>query len=167
VWNDVGESKLDHFEYLHQNLTDPRPGVIQAMLGGLGKKGSIVSYNKSFEIGVIKKLAEFDEKNSSALLTLVDRFVDPLPLFQKHTYHPNFLGSFSIKAVAPALLGSKLSYDHLEVGDGSTAQALADTILRGKIETKDQEKAIRDLLEYCRQDTMAMVELVRWLVGQK
>ena len=32
------------------------------MLDGLGDKGSIVSYNKAFEIGVIKKLAEYDRK---------------------------------------------------------------------------------------------------------
>jgi hypothetical protein len=137
------------------------------MLDGLGDKGSIVSYNKAFEIGVIKKLAEYDRKNRSALLDLVDRFVDPLPIFRASVYHPNFLGSFSIKAVAPALLGSKLSYEHLEVGDGSTAQAWAEQILRGKIKGAELKKVVDHLLAYCQQDTMAMVELVRWLMKTK
>jgi hypothetical protein len=100
-------------------------------------------------------------------LALVDRFVDPLPIFKESVYHPNFLGSFSIKSVAPALLGQKLSYEHLNVGDGSTAQAWAEQILKGKVKGAELEKIANDLLEYCRQDTMAMVELVRWLMDAK
>jgi CRISPR/Cas system-associated exonuclease Cas4 (RecB family) len=167
VWKSETSDKLEHFEYLHQKPTDPRADLIGAMLDGLGTKGSIVSYNKSFEISVIKKLAEFDSKNRTKLLALTDRFVDPLPIFKESVYHPEFLGSFSIKSVAPALLGQKLSYKHLAVGDGSTAQAWAEQILKGKIKGKDLEKIADDLLKYCRQDTMAMVELVRWLMTTK
>ena len=36
-------------------------------------------------------------------------------------YYPAFLGSFSIKKVAPVLLGDQASYHHLEVGDGIEA----------------------------------------------
>ncbi len=161
VWTSKKVSKLEHFEYLHQESSDPRPGVIKSMLEGLGVKGSIVSYNKAFEIGVIKELAEYDSKNKAQLLALVDRFVDPLPIFREAVYHPDFLGSFSIKNVAPALLGEKLSYEHLEVGDGSTAQAWAEQILKGKIKSPDMKKTVDNMLEYCRQDTMAMVELVK------
>ncbi|MBC7753696.1 MAG: DUF2779 domain-containing protein [Moraxellaceae bacterium] len=156
-------SKLKHFEYLHTEASDPRAGIIKAMLDGLGAKGSIVSYNKVFEIGVIKKLAEQDKKNRKALLALVERFVDPLPLFRSAVYHPEFYGSFSIKEVAPALIGEKLNYKNLTIGDGSTTQAFAELILRGKIDPKAKNQVVEDMLAYCRQDTMAMVELFRWL----
>ena len=164
IWSDPKKDGLEHFEYLHTQPSDPRDGVISAMLNGLGAKGSIVAYNQGFEIGVIKKLADYDKKNSKALLALVDRFVDPLPIFRAHVYHPDFLGSFSIKSVAPALIGDKLNYDSLEVGDGSTAQAWAEQILRGKIQQPDLNKIVEHLLIYCRQDTMAMVGLVKWLM---
>jgi predicted RecB family nuclease len=186
VWHDKTNTKitskqsdfkntLDHFEYLHTEATDPRPFIISAMLKGLGTTGSIVAYNKSFEVGVIKKLAEYDKKNSSKLLKLIDRFVDPLPIFQNHTYHPDYLGSFSIKAVAPALLGSALSYDDLIIGNGQDAQVYANILLSGfadddvsnandKLITKDQ--MIESLLTYCQQDTLAMVELVKWLISK-
>lgn len=157
------EKKLEHFEYLHTEATDPRPELIKALLHGLGENGSIVAYNKSFEITVIKKLAEFDLKNKKKLLALVDRFVDPLPVLKQAVYHPDFLGSFSIKYVAPALIGKKLQYDNLVISNGSQAQAIADRILQGKMESPDKEKYIEHLLTYCRQDTMAMVELVQWL----
>jgi hypothetical protein len=118
-----------------------------------------VAYNKSFEVGVIKKLAEYDKKNSSKLLKLIDRFVDPLPIFQNHTYHPDYLGRFSIKAVAPALLGSALSYDDLIISNGQDAQVYAYILLSGfadddasnandKLITKYQ--MIESLLTYCR-----------------
>ncbi len=133
------------------------------MLEGLGTKGSIVSYNKTFEMGVIKKLSEFDPKNKKKLLALLDRFVDPHPIFRSSVYHPDFKGSFSIKYVAPALLGSKLSYENLEIGGGSVAQVFADQILRGNITGAEKEKISQQLYDYCRQDTLAMVELVNWL----
>lgn len=66
--------------------------------------------------------------------------------------------------MAPALIGDSLSYHEMEIGDGGTAQAYADLILRGKILGKEKDAAVENLLEYCRQDTMAMVELVKWLL---
>jgi predicted RecB family nuclease len=164
IWTDPKSNKLDHFEYLHTESSDPRSGIVKSMLNGLGSKGSIVAYNMAFEIGVIKKLAEYDKRNSKALHALIDRFVDPLPIFRAHVYHPDFLGSFSIKAVAPALIGEKLNYDNLEVGDGSAAQAWAEKILRGQLSPVELEDITIHLLNYCRQDTLAMVELVKWLL---
>jgi len=163
VKNSPTSKKLDHFEYLHTKTNDPRPEIIKAMLEGLEDAGSIIAYNKSFEIGVIKKLAEFDPKNRKKLLALIDRFVDPLPIFREAVYHPDFLGSFSIKSVAPALIGEHLSYDDLEIGNGSDAQSVANQIMIGNIKGKELDAAIESLLIYCRQDTMAMVELVNWL----
>lgn len=167
IWANPKSSELQHFEYLHTKATDPRDGLIGSMLKGLGKTGSIVAYNKKFEIGVINSLAEYDPKNAEALLNLVERFVDPLPIFQEFVYHPDFSGSFSIKNVAPALIGAKLNYDNLEIGDGSTAQAWAEQILRGKIKKPQLDSLVENLLIYCRQDTMAMVDLVKWLMEQK
>jgi hypothetical protein len=119
---------------------------------------------QSFEINVIKNLAEYDKKNRKALLALTDRFADPLPIFRSYVYHPDFLGSFSIKSVAPAIIGEKLNYDNLEVGDGSTAQAWAERISRGRLPVGELGAVVANLREYCRQDTLAMVELVKWLM---
>ncbi|MES2528694.1 MAG: DUF2779 domain-containing protein [Bdellovibrionota bacterium] len=168
VWKDAKSKTLDHFEFLHTENSDPRNSLIASMLKNLGKKGSIVAYNQTFEIGVIKKLAEFDKKNKADLLALIDRFVDPLPIFRNYVYDPEFRGSFSIKAVAPALIGDKLSYDNLDIGDGGTAQSMA-SLLMFNLAKDDQsrKKIIDDLLKYCHQDTLAMVEIVKWLMRIK
>lgn len=163
VWSDPKSKDLGHFEYLHVDKSDPRPFIIKAMLKGFGKKGSIVAYNKSFEIGVIKKLAEFDKKNKDELLALCERFVDPLPIVKESVYHPDFLGSFSIKSVAPAIIGKIYSYEGLTIGDGGAAQSAAELVLTNKLKGKEKDQVIEDLLKYCRQDTLAMVEIVKWL----
>ena len=165
VWDDPASSTLEHFEYLHQETSDPRDGIVSAMLNGLGKNGSIVAYNQRFETGVIKALANRDKTNRKRLLSLISRFVDPLPIFRACVYHPEFLGSFSIKYVAPALVGGKLSYAGLKIADGSSAQAAAEQILRGRVSGKELAALVNHLLTYCRQDTMAMVEIVKWLMN--
>lgn len=166
VWSNAKTKNLDHFEYLHTDPSDPRPFIIKAMLKDFGKKGSIVAYNKSFEIGVIKRLVEFDKKNKDALLALCERFVDPLPIVKESVYHPDFLGSFSIKSVAPALIGNKFSYEGLIIGDGGAAQSAAELVLSGQAKGKEKDQIVEDLLKYCRQDTLAMVEIVKWLMGR-
>ena len=167
VWKDEKTKDLKHSEYLHTENSDPRKALIESMLKSLGKKGSIVAYNKGFEIGVIEKLADFDKKNKDALLALINRFVDPLPIFRKSVYHPEFRGSFSIKSVAPALIGEKLNYENLEIGDGGTAQSMASLIMFGKTAKEEKDTIIKHLLVYCKQDTQAMVDIVKWLMKQK
>ena len=57
-------------------------------------------------------------------------------------------------------MGSKLSYEHLEVGDGSEAQAAVNLLLREIAKPSELEQIVQNLLTYCRQDTLAMVEPV-------
>jgi hypothetical protein len=163
IWESPSSSKLKHFEYLHTDIDDPRPNLINEMVKGLGKLGSIVAYNMSFEKTVIKRLSLFSKTNANKLNSISERFVDPLPIIRSFVYHPDFKGSFSIKVVVPSLL-NKLSYENLDIGDGSMAQGLANKMLKGLVTVEDKEKIIEDLLIYCRQDTLAMVELIKWLL---
>jgi hypothetical protein len=91
--------------------------------------------------------------------------VDLLPLVRDHVYHSGFRGSFSIKAVLPALV-SGLGYDDLEVRDGATASALLEALLLGDVQPKEARIDLRrKLLGYCERDTLAMVKLYERLCG--
>jgi hypothetical protein len=48
------------------------------------------------------------------------RLVDLLPIIRRHVYDPGFAGSFSIKAVLPAMVPGQ-GYDDLEIREGSLA----------------------------------------------
>ncbi len=53
---------------------------------------------------------------------------------------------------------SELSYEELEVQGGTDAQVVWDEMINTDDE-KQKERMIKDLKEYCRMDTLAMVEI--------
>jgi len=155
------DGSLDHVEYLHLESSDPRPHLVDALLEHLGNGGTIVAYSASFEKGVLSDLAKVFPVHASYLLTLVERIWDQLKLLSKYYVHPDFLGSYSIKNVLPVLVPG-LSYDDLEIKNGSEAQA----IWYRMINTSDEaERALLegDLRKYCERDTFAMVQIHQML----
>ena len=84
------------------------------------------------------------------------------PIVKQNYYHPDMLGSWSIKAVLPAI-APHLDYSMLEgINEGTAAsdgylEAIDPATEAGrKAELKEQ------LLRYCKLDTEAMVEIVRF-----
>jgi hypothetical protein len=156
-------AELEHCEYLHMTDTDPREAISRALIELVPKIGSVVAYNMGFESGVLNSLAESFPKFKKGLLSIADRLVDPLPIFRAHVYDPNFRGSFSIKAVAPAILGKAASYEGMEVGGGTEAQSVYLEMIAASTSPSQKKKLRQCLIEYCTKDTMGMVGLVDWL----
>lgn len=159
-------SKLDHCEYLHTIDTDPRESIAKALVELVPSSGSVVAYNMGFEKQVLLALAAQFPKLAKALKSQADRLVDPLTVFREHVYDPDFKGSFSIKAVAPAILGDDASYEGMAVGDGTEAQVAFLEMIASKTVPSRKMTLKKGLLEYCKKDTQGMVELVWWLQSQ-
>ena len=157
------ESSLEHHEFLHDQQDDPRPFLIKALLKACEEQGSIIAYYKTFEINVIQRLAEFSPQHKTELLNLVERMEDPLPILRKSFYDPKFEFSFSLKKVAPAILGEKFSYENLEVGDGTSAQRAYKKLISSKTKQEEKEAIKKDLLDYCKKDTQSLVEITKIL----
>lgn len=158
------DAELTHHEFLVTDSTDPRPTLIPALLNACGTDGSIVAYYGKFEASRIKELAEYSPENSAALLALNERIVDPLPIFRAAVYDNAFEGSFSLKYVAPAILGAEQSYTGMEVANGGDAQRAFEELCSPKITPERRQKLTDALLEYCEKDTMVMVDLTRWMM---
>ena len=90
------------------------------------------------------------------------RMADLMIPFSKGYYiDSNFLGSASIKNVLPILVPG-LSYKDLGIQEGGSAQrSWMDAVLYEKRGDKDQ--VLKDLEEYCKLDTLAMVEIFNFL----
>lgn len=154
---------LEHFEFLHEDSSDPRPTLIPALIQACGNEGSVVSYYAKFESDRITEMAaEFPEYRAQ-LQGLVTRMVDPLPIFRESVYDQGFEGSFSLKRVAPAILGQESSYSGMTVGDGGAAQRAFAEMIHPDCSPHRHRELREALLEYCKKDTAVMVELVRWL----
>ena len=151
--------KLEQDAFLDLSGTDPTLPFAKALIAACGERGPIFVYNAGFETARIRELAERLPRLAKTLLALIDRVVDLLPLARKHYYHPSQQGSWSIKAVLPAVCPD-LKYDDLEgVQDGGMAMEVFLEALAPKTSVERKAEIERQLLSYCALDTYAMVRL--------
>lgn len=100
----------------------------------------------------------------SALLNIIDRIVDLEAIINKTYYHPAFHGSYSIKVVLPVLV-PEMSYKNLVIGDGQSANIIFAELARGKYTAEETDFFRKELLTYCKQDTLAMVKIHKKLIN--
>ena len=162
------DASLMHSEFLAQAGEDPRKEMVEKILQSLGSSGSIVAYNMGFEKRVIQSLANTFPEYQKQLEALLDRFVDLMIPFQKGWYYlPEMQGSYSIKAVLPALFpkDKTLDYSALSIGNGSDASVYLQAMLENRVQKEELTDLRKELLAYCKLDTLAMVkiwEVLKW-----
>ncbi|MCX6250328.1 MAG: DUF2779 domain-containing protein [Bacteroidetes bacterium] len=150
---------LTHFLFLGTPPTDPRPEFIQSLLLHLGSSGSIIVWNQTFENTRLREIARDFPEYSSMIEPLFDRVADLMvPFRRKHLYTPDMNGSYSLKAVLPALVPD-LSYSNLEIQEGGSAGLTYESLYNDadpeSIATKRE-----NLLKYCELDTLSMVRIL-------
>ncbi len=154
-------SVLRHCEFLGKTGTDPRRELALSLLKDTPKEGTILAYNSSLEKSVIRKLAVLFEDISFELEELSDRIVDLMTPFLRGWYYTSSMkGSYSIKAVLPALVPEMdLAYKKLEgIQNGGQASAAWSEMISS---SDEKRAAIREsLLRYCELDTFAMVKVL-------
>jgi len=151
-----------HFEWIARGADDPRPRIVEALIAACRDATTIMAYYSAFEQTCIKRLAEWVPEREAELMSIHDRIVDLLPIVRDHVYDPAFGGSFSIKKVLPALVPT-MSYAGLTIAKGDVAAAELYRIMFAEMPDSEREYVSDALLEYCRRDTEAMVELHRAL----
>lgn len=157
-------AELKHFEYLFENEKDPRGEMINFLLKYIGDTGTIIAHNIGFEKGVIKNLSELNISNEDKLKleSMTKRFWDTMTPFQKYYLHPNFNCSASLKKVLPVMVPS-MTYEGMDVANGGDAMEAFDILYNKTLPPDELSKKRTSLLEYCKQDTLAMVYLVKEL----
>jgi CRISPR/Cas system-associated exonuclease Cas4 (RecB family) len=164
-----------HFEYLADPARDCREELARNLIDDLGESGSIIAYS-NFEKAIINSLARLFPDLTDRLLALTGRIVDLEAIIRRNYYHPAFCGSTSVKRTYPVLksemtgdvfeiididsapvLVPELSYKDLDIAEGDSASAAFAYMALGK--DPDPETTKKNLLEYCKLDTLAMVRL--------
>ena len=151
---------LEHKEFLAQADDDNFiRHFAESMTDVLSEEGSVIVYNKSFESSnVNKKLALMFPDLKDKIERINNNMVDfMIPFQQKKYYTKEMKGSHSIKKVLPALYPD-LTYDNLSgVKEGMEASE-AFLNLKNK-PTEEMEESRKELLEYCKLDTYALVKI--------
>ena len=160
------QGKLEHQEFLDLSGEDPSLPFANALITECGVQGPIFVYNAAFEKTRIKDLADRFPQLSSALLAINDRVVDLYPIAKNRYYHPSQKGSWSIKAVLPAVI-PELRYGDLEgVQDGGMAMEAYMEAIAPQTTAARKEEIQKQLLKYCELDTYAMVKLWQFFSGR-
>ena len=161
------DGSLEHAAFLDLTGNDPCASFARALVEACGKDGPIFVYNAKFEKRIISESATRLPEFAEQLESLSSRIVDLLPIAQNFYYHPSQHGSWSIKAVLPAVCPD-LSYESLEgVQDGGGAMAGFREAIHPETSPERKFEIEQQLLAYCRLDTFAMVRLWQVFSGRQ
>ena len=151
--------KIEQRAFLDLSGKDPSRAFAEALISDCGERGPIFVYNAGFETARIRELSERFPRLAKPLLALNERVVDLLPIARDHYYDPSQQGSWSIKAVLPALC-PELRYGDLDgVQDGGMAMEAFLEALAPQTNKARRDEIEQQLLAYCALDTYAMVRL--------
>ena len=158
----VGES----FHYEHISLVDDDPTLplLERLKDDIGNSGTVIVWNKSFEMTMNKEVAKLHPEYADFLEQLNERIYDLGDIVNLGYYlHPGFKGSWSIKHVLPVMV-PELSYKGMVIGKGDQASMAWWNMTFGQVDQREKEQLTEALLRYCELDTLAMVEIHRKLV---
>lgn len=166
------DGSLTHTGFLDLTGDDPSRRLAEALLAAsgnavgnaVGNEGPVLVYT-GYEKGVIAGLAARFPDLAAPLQRLVARLVDLHPVTKQNFYHPDMLGSWSLKAVLP-VIAPDLSYAALgEIRDGGAASGAYAEAIAPATSTARREEIRAGLERYCAQDTLALVRLAEFLAG--
>lgn len=158
------DSKVEHVEFLSDGTGHPALEFAQALNNAIPPDGgTVLVWNKSFEMARNRELSQMYPHFESFFTDLNDRVYDLMGIFQQQHYvHPEFRGSSSIKNILP-VLAPHLSYSDLEINRGMLASIRWFELITGKIPTSEVEQVLENMRQYCKLDTLAMVEVYNYL----
>jgi len=152
-----------HAAHLAEGPRDARPPLAEAMIEATINADLVLMYT-SFEKTRIRELQIAVPALKDDLVKLEKKLFDLKPVVKNNVYHPDFLGSFSLKDILHPLV-PELTYNDLVIVDGRIASVEIARLLfvADKIPQHERDRVREDLLNYCERDTWAMVRLVECL----
>lgn len=171
----VCDKEKDNYVFLAKTHDDEREELVKMLIKYIdGSKGTLFAQNVPFEKGRIKELSNIFPQYKDKLMAIHDRGFDLLWLVNTNSkmyeglgydeeeakvfnyYNKDLSGSFSIKKTLPVF--SDLSYADMTVKNGTEAIVeYANYPLMSKEEYNIKYQA---LIDYCQQDTWAMVVIL-------
>lgn len=166
-----------HYGYLAKTTNDEREELVKLLCSLINDDGTVLVYNSSFEKNRLHELAIIFPDYSDKLNYINSMVFDLLDIIKSNKkiymtlgysedesslfnfYHNDMNGSFSIKKILPIF--SDLSYKDLNVSNG--VDALVTYSKFGRMSKEEYVEAYNSLVEYCKQDTWAMVEILHAL----
>jgi hypothetical protein len=132
--------------------------MAEALVEILENVSRIVVYDMAFKKKCIEAIAAAVPDQARELQMISSKTCDLLPLVRDHVYHPDFLGSFNLTTVLPALVPG-FTDESPEAPDGHPAGAHRLLFAGNSGESAGGDSLRRNLLSGCARDTLALVRL--------
>jgi len=172
----VCDKEKDNFSFLATKFDeDVREDLVKALVKYIDpSKGTLFAQNVSFEKSRILELSKIFPEYKEQLVKMTEIASDLLYIVRNNSsfyermgydkeeasivnfYDEHLSGSYSIKKTLPVF--SNLKYSDLDVQNGT--QALVTYAMFPTLTKEEYDFKYNALLEYCKQDTWAMVEIL-------
>ena len=158
------DGSIEHKEFL---ITNPKGDItrplVERIKEDINPKGTVIAWYSSYEKQRNSKLAELHPDYSEFLEVINDKMFDLMTIFSKNYYvDPAFKGSSSIKKVLPVIV-PELTYKNLHISKGDQASERWERMISNDTPEEEKKQIEKDLLEYCKLDTWAMVKIYEFL----
>ena len=145
-----------------------------SLISALGESGTIFVHHKSTEIKALLYLAAQKqcEDLNEAVEKIILRIEDTLDLVRDGMYFPEMGlsegSTYSIKTITKVIPTSVDYHEDGELGSGNDAQLIwfKYTDLKQRPSENEIQSYRNNLLKYCAKDTLALVDLVRFIHTQ-
>lgn len=151
----------EHFEFIADHTKDDRLSLAENLIKDIGEDGSIITYS-SFEHQILQHLAGLYPHLHEKISKISSRIVDLEAILKSNYYDKQFHGKTSIKKVLPIMI-PEMNYNSLEIAEGGSALSAFAYMGVGLYNEEQIAETKKNLLEYCKQDTLALVKMHRFL----
>jgi len=160
---DAPDGKLRHFDFLSREPGDPELTLAESLGKVIGPEGSVISWFKTFESGRNAEMAARYPEHKKFFEGVNKRMFDLMDIFKNGYFvDRGFQASASLKKVMPIMVPD-LSYKDLNIQEGGAASNSWPKLFDKKLSKGEREKIYKDMVDYCRLDTMAMVRILEKL----
>lgn len=160
---DKNKTEPTHAEFIFAEDKNPDRAIINALKKYLPNTGSILVWNKTFEMKINRELAQRNLEHKIFFENLNSRIIDLMDIFTGQFFiHPEFKGKTSIKYVLPVLI-PELSYKTLDIQEGATASNTWNKIVNKEFSDDEIKEKVKNLCIYCKMDTYAMYAIWKYL----
>ena len=144
--------EIRHEEFLDLSGEPPMRALAEKMIASLGDSGPVLMYT-NYEQKVMEGLIEMFPDLASPLEKIINRLMDLHPVVKQNYYHPDMLGSWSIKAVLPTI-NPEMDYKKLEgIAEGMGASDGFIEAINPETDMVRKQELEQQLLRYCKFDS--------------
>lgn len=157
------DGTIEHYSDIIQPSATTNHAVVESLAQRAPKAWTYIVRNRSFECDRNKEIILRYPEFTDIFTYINEHTFDLMEIFKEREYfHPDFQGSYSIKKVLPVV--TDISYENLAVWDGGVATELLQKLIKNTLDNTPQ--TVANLLEYCKLDTRAMIEIYRRIVSK-